>query len=159
MNQVVPVISHRLMYFFGPSGRFAAGFIGMTGVAVLVWGAWPGIILVVFGLTLLSAQSGMELYPADHQYRLYYKVLWLFKFGQKKDLSPFNRLMVRPWKGTHVVYSRSNRRMEEPVSKYVVYALHRNRNEKIPLYLSNDRESAVQKAKEIQSAIRLDWQD
>jgi len=159
MNQVVPVIRHRLMYFFGPAARFAAGFIGVTGVAVLAWGAWAGIILVVFGLTLISAQSGMELYPADHQYRLYYKILWLFKFGEKKDLRPYNRLTVRPWRGTHVVYSRSNRRMEEPESKYVVYALHRGRNEKIPLYLSNDQESAVQKAKEIQSAIPMDWQD
>jgi hypothetical protein len=159
MNESAPVISHRLMYFFGPAARFAGGFIGVAGLAVLLWGGWAGLILVVFGLGLVSAQSGMDLYPDTTQYRLYYKIFGLFKMGQKKDLTPFNRLTVKPWRGSHVVYSRSNRRLEYPESKYVVYATNPSRNVKIPIYIADDQEAALNKAKEIKSAIRLNWLD
>jgi hypothetical protein len=159
MKAPASVISHRLMYFFGPAARFAGGFIGLVGIAVLLWGGWAGLILVVFGLGLISAQSGMELYPDECRFRLYYNVFWLFKMGQKRDLTPYNRLMVMPWRGSHVVYSRSNRRVEHPESKYVVYALHQNRNEKIPLYIADEQEAALQKLKEIKSAIPLNWLD
>ena len=159
MEQAATAISHRLMYFFGPAARFAAAFLGLAGFAVLLWGEWAGGILLIFGLTMVSAQSGMDIYPGDYKYRLHYKILWLFKFGKSKDLTPFNRLMVRPWRGTHVVYSRSNRRVEEPERKWVVYALHQGGKEKIPLFIAREQESALQKAEEFKSAIHLNWID
>ena len=156
MKKTAPILHNRLMFFFGPPARFAAGLMVIAGIVALFVGGVTGIILVLGGLVMITTHSGVEIYDGN-EYRLYYSILWLFRWGRRQDFRDYAWLSVRPWKGSHTVYSRSNRRIDLPDRKYVLYALSSHKHEKVPLYMANDKETVRRKGEEIRGLTWLEW--
>lgn len=152
-----PDYRSRLMYFFGPPARFAAGVVAVFGLVAIFMGVPAGVLLFVAGLVIMTAHSGIELYYSQHQYRLYYRLLGLIRFGSKKSYTGFTRLEVKPWKGKHRVYSRSNRQVDVQDTRFVVYAVDEHNKDKIPLYISKDQQPAREKAREFAASTSLDY--
>jgi len=152
-----PTYNSRLAWFFGPPARFAGAVIALAGLIAALLEGPEGWILVAMGLLMVTTYSGVELYLPQAKYRLYYRVLWLIRIGGIKDFKRYNRIGVRPWKGSHTVYSRSNRQVDVSDHQFVVYATENTGNDRIPLYMSPDRQLAYQKAAEIGDAARLEF--
>lgn len=154
-----PDYRSRLMYFFGPPARFAAGVVAVFGLVAIFMEVPAGVLLFLAGVVIMTTHSGIELYYSQNQYRLYYRLLGLFRFGSKKSLDGFTRLEVKPWKGKHRVYSRSNRQVDVQDTRFVVYAVDDHHKDKIPLYISKDQQPARQKAREFAAIISLEYSE
>jgi len=152
-----PTYDYRLSYFFGPPARFSGGIIAIAGVVGVVTGGPPGVILLLMGLMMITTHSGIELYVPDCQYRLYYRILWLVRLGKRKDFTRYNRLMIKYWKGTHRIFSRSNRQVDVQDFKFVVYATGSQKDDQVPLYMTKDKDLAFRKAKEISLSAHLEF--
>lgn len=152
-----PTYDYRLSWFFGPPARFSAAILAIAGVVGFITGGVAGIILLMIGLIMITAHSGIALYVPDRQYRLYYSFLWVIRLGGLKDFSGYKRLFIRPWKGSHTVYSRSNRQVDVPDHKFVVYATGNQRNDQVPLFMTKDKELAFRKAEEIGHLTHLEF--
>jgi hypothetical protein len=147
------------MYFFGPPARFAAAVVAVFGLVAIFLGGPAGVLLFLAGVVIMTAHSGIELYLPQNQYRLYYRLLGLIRLGSKKSLDGFTRLEVKPWKGKHRVYSRSNRQVDVQDTRFVVYAVDDHHKDKIPLFISKDQQPAREKAREFAASINLGYRD
>ena len=157
VKKSIPVVRNRLLYFFGPPARFAAGAMVIAGILGFFLGGPAALLLIVIGLTMITAHSGIELYGKEKRYRLYYKILGLIKWGRMRNLGGYNHLIIRPWRGSYTVYSRSNRRLDLPARKYVLYAVGNSRYKKIPLFMADDRDAVYQKGEEIRLKTNMEW--
>lgn len=152
-----PAYNSRLAWFFGPPARFAGVVIAVAGLTGVFLEGPAGWIMVLLGLLMVTTYSGVDLFLPEYQYRLFYKILFLIRIGRIKDFSHYDHLLVKPWKGSHTVYSRSNRQVDVKDHKFVVYAAEPTGKDKIPLFMSPDKQLAYKKAEHISDLTRLEF--
>lgn len=146
-------IKNKLFDFFTPPMRFAGGFLCLAGVIPLFYQQYISVLLILIGLAMLSLHSAVLLDTENRKYKLYYRLFWLFKFGRYHTYSSISEISLKSKKMAFSTFSRSNRRIENRFTNYIITARLLPSNSEIPLFVCKNPALAEKTRKEYQSIV------
>ena len=100
-NQKVDIKGARLFPF--PFMVLGGAFV-LAGLGVLMSYPIVSLILIVFGISIITAFEGTEVYPASRTYREYNSFL-LFRTGRQKGFQSIEKIFINSGKVTRRMYT------------------------------------------------------
>jgi hypothetical protein len=101
LNQKVDIKGARIFPF--PFMVLGTGFL-LAGMGVMIIYPVISFILIVFGLSIVTAFEGTEIYPASHRYREYNSFLFL-KTGRPKSFQGIEKIFINSGRVTQRIYT------------------------------------------------------
>ena len=145
-----------LSYDHGPYFPNPVRFIGfgfhIAGTASIL--GWLGAPLLMIGLILVLARSGVQLDQNEKQYREYFDVLG-WKNGGWKPLELYRYVSVLSTRVSQTSYSSSHQSITVTDSIYKVCLLSANHREKLAVQYIKDYDEAMEQANTLAQELHL----
>ena len=154
-NKKVDIKGARLFPF--PFLVLGAAFV-LAGLGVLISYPIVSMILIVFGLSIVTAFEGTEVYPASHTYREYNSFLF-FRTGGEKRFESIEKIFMNSGNVARRIYTAHTMSSSTfSNTEYNVY-LKFSDGVKIFLFSGRSKNRVVQKAEAIARSLNTSLHD
>jgi hypothetical protein len=155
LNHKVDIKGARLFPF--PFMVLGTGFL-LAGMGVMIIHPIISLVLIVFGLSIVTAFEGTEIYPASHTYREYNSFLFL-KTGRPKSFEGIEKIFINSGRVTQRMYTAHT--MSSSSFSNVEYNAYLKFTEGVKVFLFSGRNKTrlIRKAEDLARSLNTSLHD